>query len=98
MRTTAYLLGLALTAGLIGTAAAHDPLPPPPPAANTLPANVQELIGRLTSDLADFQEDITAEVPGPKGRELYKQAGTVLDEATHLQNALQTKPSQEHVP
>ena len=98
MRNTAYLLGLALTAGLIGTVVAHDP--PTPPAqrpVNAAPGSAQELIDRLTSDLADFQEDITAEVPGPKGRDLYKLAATVLDEATHLQNALPTKPSPEHV-
>lgn len=98
MRNTAYLLGLALTAGLISTVVAHDPpIPPAQPPGNAAPGSVQELMGRLTSDLADFQEDITVEVPGPRGHDLYKQAGTVLDEATHLQNALPTKPSREHI-
>lgn len=98
MRNMAYLLGLSLTAGLVGVAVAEPPLPP---RANALPADAQgrpqDWCARLVSDLGDFQEDIAVEAPGAKGKELYQLAGAVIDEAGHLQKTLQTNASQEHV-
>lgn len=94
MRATTYLLGLALTAGLTGMAVAEPPVNNPPVSAQ---GNALDWCARLVSDLGDFQEDIAVESPGPKGKELYQQAGNVLEEAVHLQKSLQTNASAEHL-
>jgi hypothetical protein len=95
---TVRFLAVVVLAGLVGAAPAQ-PLPRPdrklPEAPGTVGA--REWARRLTENLADLQKGILEEVPGPRGRELYKRTSILLEQARSLQEMIRFNAAQDRL-
>jgi hypothetical protein len=95
---TARFLAVVFLAGLVGAAPAQ-PLPQPdrklPEVSGTVAA--REWARRLTENLGDLQRGILEEVPGPRGRELYKRTNILLDQARQLEEMVRSNSAQDRL-
>jgi hypothetical protein len=95
---TARLLAVAVLGGLVAAAPAQ-PIPPTEPRLPEAPGTVsaREWLNQLLDHLQSLRQSILEDVPGARGRELYKRASILLEQARSLQQMVRSDAARDRL-